>query len=60
MNVVLAIELDDRSHQRPDRVERDRFLNQALSAAGLPLLRVAVAEHYDADQLQAEVIGKVG
>ncbi len=37
---VLAVELDDRSHRRPDRAERDAFLDHALEDAGLPLLRV--------------------
>ena len=57
MTVVLAIELDDKSHQRPDRRDRDDFLHNALSAAGLPLMRVLVADQYDKDQLQSRVIG---
>lgn len=48
----LAIELDDISHQRPDRIERDSFVNQAFESAGLPLLRIPVAEGYDPLQLR--------
>jgi hypothetical protein len=33
---LLAIELDDTSHQRKDREERDEFVNQVFQDAGLP------------------------
>lgn len=39
---LAAVELDDRSHRRADRRERDRFVEAALAAAGLPLLRFPV------------------
>ncbi|MDE2040977.1 MAG: DUF2726 domain-containing protein [Patescibacteria group bacterium] len=37
---VLAIELDDRSHERPDRQQRDREVERILDGSGLPLLRL--------------------
>jgi hypothetical protein len=33
--LVAAIELDDKSHQRKDRGERDNFVDQALESAGI-------------------------
>jgi hypothetical protein len=39
LRILVCIELDDRTHSRPDRVERDRFLNKAFESAGLPLVR---------------------
>ncbi len=36
----LAIELDDKSHERPDRQERDREVERILREAGVPLLRL--------------------
>lgn len=36
----LAIELDDSTHNRPDRVERDQTVEDILREAGIPLLRV--------------------
>jgi very-short-patch-repair endonuclease len=42
---VVAIELDDRSHQQAKRQERDRFVEGALAAAGLPLWRFPVQRH---------------
>lgn len=53
--VLLAIELDDRSHEKPARKNRDRFINDALSAAGIPLLRVRAAATYDRDQLRSMI-----
>lgn len=37
---MLAIELDDSTHQRVKRQERDHFVNEALKKAGVPILRV--------------------
>jgi very-short-patch-repair endonuclease len=52
MQAKLAVELDDATHQRPDRVKRDKFVNAALDSAGIPLLRVDVQNEYDADNLR--------
>ena len=52
---VLAVELDDRSHRRQDRVERDAFLDDALGNAGLPLLRVPARQGYSPQALAAEL-----
>lgn len=36
----LAIELDDKTHERADRIERDVEVERILKDAGLPLLRL--------------------
>jgi very-short-patch-repair endonuclease len=36
----LAIELDDKTHERPDRIDRDTEVERILNQAGLPLLRI--------------------
>ena len=38
-SIVALIELDDRSHARPDRIERDDFVNAVLKNTGYTLLR---------------------
>lgn len=48
---VLVIELDDSSHERPDRQARDEFVDAALNAAGLPILRVPVRQSYVEQEL---------
>ena len=50
---VLGIELDDGSHQQPERAARDELVDGVFSAAGLPLLRVPVRRSYSADELVA-------
>ena len=56
---LLVIELDDASHEREDRKERDTFLDSALSAAGLPILHVTAKRSYEprelADSIQAKL-----
>src|SRR4029079_10203671 len=37
---VLVVELDDKSHRQRDRRGRDDFVDRALAAAGIPVLRV--------------------
>ena len=37
---LVAIELDDRSHQTPYAIEADRYKDELFAAAGLPLLRL--------------------
>jgi len=43
---VVGVELDDASHRRPERVERDEFVEQVFAAAKLPLLRFPVQAGY--------------
>jgi hypothetical protein len=47
LRVVLALEVDDRSHARPERRLRDLFVDRALGAAGVPLVRVRATACYD-------------
>lgn len=48
---LLVIELDDSSHQRPDRIERDQFVEKVLATAKIPLARVPVRQVYDPKEL---------
>jgi hypothetical protein len=58
-DVRLVIELDDKSHQRPEVRERDRFKDGALASAGVPILRVKVG-WYDAAELGARIGAALG
>jgi hypothetical protein len=58
---ILGIELDDKSHQRPDRQERDEFVENVFSAAKLPLVRVPVRHSYSVTELNSflkQCVGK--
>lgn len=41
-----GIELDDSSHSRPDRQDRDEFVDRVFEVAGLPLVRVPAQAAY--------------
>lgn len=43
---LLGIELDDKSHSRPERRTRDELVEGIFAAAGLPLVRIPVKSGY--------------
>jgi hypothetical protein len=51
-SVAFAVELDDRSHNAPDRRRRDEFLDQACKAAGLTLLHFPARSSYDVQEIR--------
>lgn len=53
MQPLVGIELDDKSHQRADRQERDVFVDAVFEAAGLPLLHIPVKRTYSVSELEA-------
>ena len=57
---VLGIELDDASHQRADRQERDVFVDEVFAAAGLPLLRHPVQRSYAVRELAQAITTTIG
>jgi hypothetical protein len=56
LSPLIAVELDDSSHQRPDRVARDRDVNRILEIAQLPLLRVPVRKVYDEVEITKQLL----
>jgi hypothetical protein len=57
---VLAIELDDSSHQWPGRIELDEFVSEALRAAGLPLVRVPARRSYSLKEIEQMISESLG
>jgi hypothetical protein len=51
-NILLAIELDDASHAKPDRKRRDQFVNELLSVTKVPFLRVPTALQYNINEIR--------
>jgi hypothetical protein len=45
--IVTAIELDDRSHERPERRKRDAFVNQLFRQMDVRLIRIPASWKYD-------------
>lgn len=51
----LVIELDDRTHEREDRIERDKEVERILQDADLPLLRLGNHGSFNADELKQKI-----
>lgn len=52
----LAIELDDSSHNRLDRMQRDRFVEDVLGKAGIRIVRIKNAYDYDVDDITNKIL----
>ena len=48
----LLVELDDSSHRKASRERRDAFVDEAVRAASLPILRVPAKRSYAPEQLR--------
>jgi hypothetical protein len=53
MHPLAAIELDDRSHEREDRQDRDAEVDAAFQSARFPLARFPVQTSYDLNRIWA-------
>ncbi len=58
--ILCAIELDDRSHHRRERQQRDLFVDAAFKAARIPLLRFPVQARYPLQPLRERLLTVVG
>lgn len=56
---LLAIELDDRTHEREDRKERDEEVEQIFQEAGMPLLRIPNTENFNKEEIKRLVLEKL-
>jgi len=54
---LLVIELDDSSHEREDRVERDHNIDRILHDAELPILRQKVQASYHPNEVEEKILG---
>ena len=54
--VVGVVELDDKSHEREDRVGRDAFIDQALASAKIPVVHIPVKKGYELQELRAKLV----
>lgn len=52
---IVAIELDDASHQQAERRERDEFVDRVFEAADLPLVRIPAQHAYIASEIIARL-----
>ena len=55
LSFLCAIELNDSSHQRKDRIQRDEFIRSACLNAKLPLIEILAARFYDRKALSKRI-----
>lgn len=55
LSVVGVVELDDKSHNREDRVKRDEFVDQALTDSKIPVIHIAAKNAYALPDIRARL-----
>jgi hypothetical protein len=55
LSVISAVELDDHSHGRGDRAERDSFVDDALTMSKIPVLRFPAKKSYPLAEVKVKL-----
>ncbi len=55
LSIIGAVELDDKSHRKTGRQERDQFLDKTLEAAAVPMLRVKAQSAYSIKEVSNDL-----
>lgn len=53
--IKLCIELDDETHKRQDRIERDSFINDIFKNTNTKLLRIKTQNYYNLEELEKQI-----
>lgn len=53
--ILLCIELDDASHEKTKRIERDNFVNKLFKDLDIKLLRIPVQNFYNMEELENKI-----
>ncbi len=53
--IVAVIELNDATHDAPDRQRRDAFLSEALHSAGIPLVTFPIYYKYESEKIRRRI-----
>ncbi len=57
LSVQFVVELDDQSHVRSNRQDRDEFVDKALQAAGVPIYHFTAKRAYSVGEIQKTLSG---
>jgi len=55
LRFLFAIELDDKTHNRRSRQERDTFVNKLFEDNNLPLLRIQTQSNYNTESIRSKI-----
>ena len=58
LQIIAFIELDDRSHERKDRIERDNFVDKVCEVANYKIVHIRNYEEIEEKLINAEIIAK--
>ena len=53
--IKLCIELDDYTHKRPDRIERDNFINKLFKDLEINFIRFKASNYYNKEALKQRI-----
>lgn len=59
LSVQFVIELDDSSHSRQDRQDRDAFVDKVMGAAGIPIIHFPVKRTYSIQEVRDTLVSKL-
>jgi hypothetical protein len=59
LSIEGIVELDDSSHARADRQQRDAFVDQSLSAAGIPIFHIPAKQTYSVNAIRSALFNEV-
>lgn len=59
LSIRFAVELDDKSHNKQDRQDRDAFLDKSMEAAGLPIIRFAAKRTYSVQEVRDTIAARL-
>jgi len=54
--IIALIELDDRSHERKDRIESDTFKDKLFSTVGYKLIRLKTSDTFEKELIRNNII----
>lgn len=59
MSIVCCIELNDSSHRRRDRIQRDRLVRSACRSAGIALIEYPTQRDYQVSDIRKAIIRRL-
>jgi very-short-patch-repair endonuclease len=59
LSIQFAVELDDKSHEREDRQDRDAFVDKVMDAAGIPIIHFQAKRAYVVQEVRDTLIAKL-
>ena len=59
LEVLCVIELNDNSHERRDRIQRDKMIDEVCRSADLPLLWIKARQRYDIAALSEHITDSI-